>query len=102
MSLPRRHPIIEVGDTQGQFQAWRVEGLTDKNSDRGQLYVSSVTVGASVRIDVFSDFARSILVAQGTGAISARVTATEVSGSGLNVSAFATGNAAKTNLELIV
>lgn len=102
MSLPRRHPIIEVGDTQSQFQAWRVDGLTDKNSDRGQLYVSSVPVGALVRIDVYSDFARTTLVAQGTGATSARVTATEVSGSGLEVSAWATGNAANVNLELIV
>ena len=100
MSLPRRYPIVEVGDTQSQFQAWRVDGLTDKNSDRGQLYVSSVQVGALVRIDVYSDFARTALVAQGSGPISARVTAVEVSGSGLTVSAFATGNAANVNLHM--
>lgn len=86
MSIPRRFPIVETGDSGDVFSAWRVKGLTDENSDRGALYPSSVDDPLGIRILVYSDYERTELVAEGAGALGSRVTAVEVADSGLEVS----------------
>lgn len=92
MSLPLDHPFVEVGDALAQFTGWRVSGLTDRNSSRGRLYPSADPSGADVQLSVYRDRERTELVAQGTGAVQGRVTATEANSSGLEVSAIISEN----------
>ena len=88
MSLVLDNPVIETHDVNDQFDAWRIDGLTDNNSRRGRLYPNSAPDVAGVKLSVFSDLARTILVAEGVGAINGRVTATPQNNSQLTVSAF--------------
>jgi hypothetical protein len=86
VSIPRRHPIVEVGDAgavgsscfaAGNYSAWRVDGLRDEVSDRGALYPSFANAGAGlVDIRIYSDRERTVLVAEGLAQpITARVVA---------------------------
>ena len=109
MSLPRRHPIVEVGDAgaaagsdqyaSGFYSAWRVDGIRDEVSDRGALYPSFAASGANVIMSVYSDRERTQLVAQSAAsAIGARVTATPMNSSRLTVSCWVESNAASASV----
>lgn len=104
MSIPRRFPHIAVGNSV-DMEAWRVTGLNDANSDRGLLYVDAEDDGAGgIRIKVFSDFDKTVLVAQGNGPVGAgiRITATEQADSGLTVSVIKPDTSEITGIELWV
>lgn len=81
MSLPLDHPVVETGDGSGFFQAWRVERPSDENTNRGRLYAeaaqeadpSSTTGGTQIRVRLYRDVERTILVAQGTGQRGTRI-----------------------------
>ena len=103
MSIPRRYPIVELGDSgagsgtgcyvSGYYSAWRVDGMRDEVSDRGALYPSFAANGTNVDLSVYSDPERTQLVAQGLNQdISQRVVADPVGTSRLTVSCLAESN----------
>lgn len=123
MSIPRRHPIVEVGDAgsgvsggsgcfaSGHYSAWRVDGIRDQVSDRGALYLTFDPNGAGVDIRVFRDRERTLLVAEGlaqpvgTATTPVRVTAAPTVGppaSRLTVSCLAASNSASASVVIWV
>jgi len=113
MSLPLRHPIVEIGDagagasldcrSLGNYSAWRVDGIRDENSAWGTLYASFAPNGANVDVDIYSDRERATLVAQAVNApITARVTAAPVGLSRLTVSCLVAENTASDQVAIVV
>lgn len=106
MSIPRLHPVVEVGDTGALYSAWRVTGMNDRNSGRGVLYASFSSDPGGVLLQVYRDFERAELVASGAGAVGGRVVASPVligtTLSGLTVSVVVTSDAATSTVVLWV
>lgn len=89
MSLTLEHPIVEMGDSANQVQAWRFSGIDDSNTNRGRVYVSLADSSGSLAVTVYSDYERTAEVASGTGALGSRITLTASGGSGLTGSVYA-------------
>lgn len=102
MGLPTRYPVIEKGDSEDQFEAWRLVGFSSLNTEDGKLYPSSEASGDDVTITLYSDFDRSVSVATGTGSVPGRITISEANDSGISGSVYANTNAAQAQVELVV
>ena len=103
MPLPSAFPFVQKGDASQQYQAWRLEGFTALNTDRGKLYPSSTQgSGTTVALTLYSDFERTASVASGSGTTPGRITLTATNQSGINGSAFVETNEAQSDVELVV
>lgn len=76
------HPYIYKGDREAQLSGWRVDSFTDLNTDRGKVYVDTVSAGATTTVNVYKDSDRSSLVASGAGAGLSRIALSASGGSG--------------------
>ena len=120
MSIPRRHPIVEVGDAGasgqstsdklGRYSAWRTSGIRDEVSDRGALYLTFAPNGANVDMSVFrflerqpADLVAEVLNAPvGSPTTPVRVTAVPVGLSRLTGSTLVEDNAASSGVTIWV
>ncbi len=84
MSLPIDHPYITTGDGTPVAEAWRFDGFSDENTDRGRLHVTTVVVGSTLRFDCYSDRDKTALVCTGAAAKGSRATLAESGSSRLS------------------
>ncbi len=103
MSIPRRFPFLEEGDTNSILDAWRGAGFSDANTDRGLVYVDSADAGGgNIQLSAYRDIDRGApdLVAQGTGAPSTRVQLDPQNASALTLSVVPTSVLAQLGMRL--
>ena len=97
-------PLEEYNDNNNQLSDWSFAGLSyGNNTDAdGKLYIDLAVGGAGHQVSVYSDSARSALVAQGDIAASGTVTLAEKNASGLTGTVVLTWTGADGDIYLVV
>ena len=84
--------IIEAGDTGNYLASWVLTGFTDTNSDNFVYYWNLVKSGTNYTVSIYSDLAKTQLVAEGTRNGIGSITLDTQNASGLSGSVMLSGS----------